>query len=109
MRRAKQLPGESTRDYLARFSGLLANAALVARERGDPVNALLFAIKAAETLALAKALGWDGRDALSPAPSPMTGGRDQDAAFGTGSRADAPSPSVSAASGFDPSRTTPST
>jgi hypothetical protein len=38
----------------------LADAALVAREKGDQVNALFFAIKAAETLAIAKALGWDG-------------------------------------------------
>lgn len=36
----------------------LADAALIARERGDEVNAIFFAIKAAETLALAKALGW---------------------------------------------------
>ena len=36
----------------------LADAALVARERGDDVNAIFFAVKAAETLALAKALGW---------------------------------------------------
>jgi len=36
----------------------LADAALVAREKGDDVNAIFFAIKAAETLALAKALGW---------------------------------------------------
>ncbi len=36
----------------------LADAALIAREKGDEVNAIFFAIKAAETLALAKALGW---------------------------------------------------
>ena len=36
----------------------LADAALIAREKGDDVNAIFFAIKAAETLALAKALGW---------------------------------------------------
>jgi hypothetical protein len=36
----------------------LADAALIAREKGDEVHALFFAIKAAETLALAKALGW---------------------------------------------------
>lgn len=35
-----------------------ADAALIAREKGDDVNAIFFAIKAAETLALAKALGW---------------------------------------------------
>ena len=38
----------------------LAGAALVAREKGDEVHAIFFAIKAAETLDLAKALGWDG-------------------------------------------------
>lgn len=38
----------------------LADAALVARERGDHVNGLFFACKAAECLHLAKALGWDG-------------------------------------------------
>ena len=38
----------------------LADAALIARERGDDVQALFFAVKAAETLALAKALGWKG-------------------------------------------------
>jgi hypothetical protein len=36
----------------------LAEAALVAREKGDEVNAIFFAAKAGETLALAKALGW---------------------------------------------------
>jgi hypothetical protein len=36
----------------------LAAASLVAREKGDDVNAIFFAVKAAETLALAKALGW---------------------------------------------------
>jgi hypothetical protein len=36
----------------------LADAALIARKKGDDVNAIFFAIKAAETLALAKALGW---------------------------------------------------
>ena len=36
----------------------LADAALIARGRGDDVQALFFALKAAETLALAKALGW---------------------------------------------------
>ena len=37
----------------------LADAALVARERGDDVQALFFAVKAAECLQLAKALGWN--------------------------------------------------
>lgn len=40
----------------------LADAALVARERGDQVNALFFAIKAAECLQLAKLLGWKPED-----------------------------------------------
>jgi hypothetical protein len=40
----------------------LADAALIAREKGDQVNAIFFAIKAAETLALAKALGWKPED-----------------------------------------------
>lgn len=43
---------------LGDLSVKLADAALVARERGDDVHALFFAIKAAETLALAKSLGW---------------------------------------------------
>ncbi len=37
----------------------LADAALVARERGDDVHAIFFATKAAELLALAKALNWE--------------------------------------------------
>lgn len=44
----------------------LADAALIARERGDKVQALFFAIKAAETLQLAKLLGWK-------LPTPPTG------------------------------------
>jgi hypothetical protein len=36
----------------------LADAALIARERGDDVQAVFFAIKAAECLQLAKLLGW---------------------------------------------------
>lgn len=36
----------------------LADAALIARARGDEVHAIFFATKAAETLQLAKALGW---------------------------------------------------
>lgn len=36
----------------------LADAALVARSRGDEVHAIFFATKAADTLQLAKALGW---------------------------------------------------
>lgn len=47
---------------IADLSVKLADAALVARERGDDVHALFFAVKAAETLALAKALGWEPKD-----------------------------------------------
>ncbi|MCA1831254.1 MAG: hypothetical protein LC750_00640 [Actinobacteria bacterium] len=36
----------------------LGDAALIARERGDDVQALFFALKAAETLQLAKLLGY---------------------------------------------------
>jgi hypothetical protein len=36
----------------------LADAALVARAKGDDVNALFFANKAAECLRLARLLGW---------------------------------------------------
>jgi len=43
---------------IGELSVKLADAALIARERGDDVNAIFFAVKAAETLALAKALGW---------------------------------------------------
>jgi len=43
---------------IGELSVRLADAALIARERGDDVNAIFFAVKAAETLALAKALGW---------------------------------------------------
>lgn len=43
---------------IGELSVKLADAALVARKKGDEVNALFFALKAAETLALAKALGW---------------------------------------------------
>ena len=54
----ERLPGEKTCDYLGRFSVKLADAALNARERGDDVHAAFFAIKAAETLTLAKHLGF---------------------------------------------------
>ena len=47
---------------IGELSVKLADAALIAREKGDEVNALFFAIKAAETLALAKALGWKPDD-----------------------------------------------
>lgn len=43
----------------------LADAALVARERGDEVHALFFAIKAAECLHLAKLLGWKPEETAS--------------------------------------------
>lgn len=53
-----RLPGEKMCDYLGRFSIKLADAALTARERGDDVQAIFFATKAAETLQLAKHLGY---------------------------------------------------
>lgn len=43
----------------------LAEAALIAHQRGDKVEAAFFSIKAAETLQLAKVLGWK-----LPAPEP---------------------------------------
>ena len=56
---------------IGELSFKLVDAALVARERGDEVNAIFFAIKAAETLALAKALGWNpDTSALSPSDQP---------------------------------------
>lgn len=42
---------------IGKLSIKLADAALVARERGDDMEALFFAVKAAECLQLAKALG----------------------------------------------------
>lgn len=36
----------------------LADAAITAKAKGDDVHAIFFATKAAECLALAKALGW---------------------------------------------------
>ncbi len=47
----------------AALSAKLADAARIARTRGDDVHALFFAIKAAETLTIAKALGWKGEGA----------------------------------------------
>ncbi|HVX90159.1 MAG TPA: hypothetical protein VHC20_00715 [Candidatus Paceibacterota bacterium] len=44
---------------IGELSAKLADAALIARERGDDVKAIFFATKAAECLALAKALGWN--------------------------------------------------
>jgi hypothetical protein len=52
----------------------LADAALIAREKGDDVHAIFFAIKAAETLALAKALGWKP-DASEVIPHVLGGDR----------------------------------
>lgn len=43
---------------IGELSVKLADAALIARERGDDVHALFFATKAAECLKLAKLLGW---------------------------------------------------
>lgn len=62
-------PGEKTCDYLGRFAGQLAETAMTARERGDTVHAIFFATKAAETLALARALGF-GRATLTQEPKP---------------------------------------
>jgi hypothetical protein len=45
-------------EKIGELSIKLADAALIARDKGDEVNAIFFAIKAAETLALAKSLGW---------------------------------------------------
>jgi hypothetical protein len=58
---------------IGELSVKLADAALTAREKGDDVHAIFFAIKAAETLALAKALGWKpDASALPPAhPTPI--------------------------------------
>lgn len=50
---------------IGELSVKLADAALIARDSGDEVHAIFFAIKAAETLALAKALGW--KPVMSPA------------------------------------------
>lgn len=43
---------------IGELSVKLADAALIARERGDDVHAIFFATKAAECLQLAKLLGW---------------------------------------------------
>lgn len=47
-------------DKIGELSVKLAEAALIATERGDKVQAIFFATKAAETLKLAKLLGWPG-------------------------------------------------
>ena len=60
---SSQRPDEKTCDYLGRFAGELADAALVARDRGDDVHALFFAIKAAEVLNLARHLGFQPAEA----------------------------------------------
>lgn len=52
--------GRQPGQRMGELSIKLADAALVARERGDDVNAIFFAIKAAETLQLAKLFGWQG-------------------------------------------------
>lgn len=49
-------------EKIGNLSVKLADAALVARGRGDDVQALFFAVKAAECLQLAKALGWKPGD-----------------------------------------------
>jgi hypothetical protein len=50
---------------IGELSVKLADASLKARERGDDVHAIFFAVKAAETLALAKALGWKPADKVA--------------------------------------------
>jgi hypothetical protein len=55
---AARKPGEKTCNYLGRFSIELADAALVARERGNDVEVLFFAVKAVEILKLAQYLGY---------------------------------------------------
>lgn len=45
-------------DKIGELAVKLADAALVARQRGNHAYAELFATKAAETLQLAKMLGW---------------------------------------------------
>lgn len=57
--------GEGARK-VGELSVKLADAALVARERGDDVQALFFAIKAAETLKLARLLGWKPEESTTP-------------------------------------------
>lgn len=52
----------STAQKMGELSVMLADAALVATQRGDEVHAIFFAVKAAETLALAKALGWEAKE-----------------------------------------------
>jgi len=56
----------------------LAGAALIARERGDDVQALFLAVKAAETLALAKALGWKPDQALQADPRQLADANSKD-------------------------------
>lgn len=64
-RTQQQIVKTKTASQVGELSVKLADAALIARDRGDDVHALFFAVKAAETLALAKALGW------SPSPPPQ--------------------------------------
>lgn len=45
-------------EKIGNLSVKLGEAALIAMERGDKVQAVFFATKAAECLQLAKALGW---------------------------------------------------
>lgn len=54
----ERLPDEKTCDFLGRLSVGLAEAAITARADGDDVHAAFFAIKAAETLKLARYLGY---------------------------------------------------
>lgn len=54
----ERLPDEKTCDFLGRLSVGLADAALKATADGDDVHAIFFAVKAAETLKLARYLGY---------------------------------------------------
>lgn len=65
----------------------LASAAMVARERGDDVHSLFFALKAAECLQLAKALGWSPEELPNP-PTRSSNAADSGVSRGTQGRPD---------------------
>lgn len=58
----------STALKMGQISIKLANAALIALERGDETNATLLARRAADALAVAKALGWQPDTSKLPSP-----------------------------------------
>lgn len=66
----------TTAAEIGALSGKLAEAAVIASDRGDEVHALFFAIKAAETLTLAKALGWRPEDQREARPQTVGGMED---------------------------------